>query len=263
MEAALKESMRTGEIEVINAGFAACNYPDTYYLYLKERGLDLDPDLIAVGLFVGNDIDHDFAHEHVWSRVDDAGLPLKVENRRCRVDNGYWVTRAPIRRYRLPVVRNSHLAQLFISAFKTAPRSRRQTRFNQWIYRRDYAERTESAVDRVTKLSSAMAALAEERGVPIVFVLLPAREQVRPDLYDFSKHAFMEGHELEKPQRILRERLGEAGLTSIDLLEAFRDQADDVLYFPKDQHWTPRGSEVAGRAIADSLLGRGLVWLGP
>jgi hypothetical protein len=44
------------QFEVINAGSAAGYYPDTYYLYLKEVGLQLKPDLIILGFFIGNDI---------------------------------------------------------------------------------------------------------------------------------------------------------------------------------------------------------------
>ncbi len=258
IEARLRDALGPDRIEVINAGFAACNYPDTYYLFLKERGLALDPDLIVVGLFVGNDLDHDLAHEHVWPRVDDAGLPLKIESTISRVENGYWVSRMPLRRYRLPVVRNSHLAQALISALRTALPSS-PVLFNQWIYRRDYADRTSAAVEKVLALLSAMAALAEERGIPIVFVIIRAREQVHPERYDFSQYSFMATHELEKPQRILRRHLEDQGLTSLDLLPTIRDASgQEALYYELDQHWNRRGHEVAGKVIADFLVERGL-----
>jgi len=260
IEARLNDALGPGRVEVINAGFAACNYPDTYYLYLKERGLALDPDLILVGLFVGNDLDHDLAGEHTWPRVDDAGLPLKIENTLFRVDDGYWVSRTPLLRYRLPVVRNSHLAQVLISALKRARPSAPTVLFNRWMYRRDYTDRTEDAVDRVATLIAATADLAEERGIPIVFVIIPAREQVHPERYDFSRHAFMAGHDLEKPQRVLRRLLEDRGLVSLDLLPAVRGASEEgSLYYDLDQHWNSRGQALAGEAIAGFLLERGLI----
>jgi hypothetical protein len=261
LEACLAEALGAGRVEVINAGFAACNYPDTYYLYLKERGVDLDPDLILVGVFVGNDLDHDLVHEHVWPRVDDAGLPLRIENTLFHVEDGYWESRRPLLRYRLPIVRNSHLAQLVVSALKRARRrNQTPTSFNRWMYRRHYADRTDAAVDRVVSLLSAMATLAAERSVPILCVIIPAREQVYPERYEFSRYPFMAGHDLEKPQRILRRRLADEGIQWLDLLPAMRAASEDAaLYYEVDQHWNGRGHEVAGRAIADSLLGRKLV----
>lgn len=260
IEARLNDALGPGRTEVINAGFAACNYPDTYYLYLKERGLALDPDLILVGLFVGNDLDHDLAGEHVWPRVDDAGLPLKIENTLFRVDDGYWVSRTPILRYRFPVVRNSHLAQLIISAIKRARPADAPMLFNRWMYRRDYAERTLNAVDKVATLLGATADLAEARGIPIVFVIIPAREQIHPELYDFGSHPFMAGHDLDKPQRILGRIFEERGLTSLDLLPVVREASrEGPLYYHLDQHWNCRGQRVAGEAIASFLLRRGLV----
>lgn len=260
IEARLNDALGPGRVEVINAGFAACNYPDTYYLYLKERGLDLDPDLILVGLFVGNDLDHDLAGEHAWPRVDDAGLPLRIENTLFRVDDGHWVSRTPLLRYRLPVVRNSHVAQVLISALKRARPSAAPVLFNRWMYRRDYVERTEVAVDRVVALLAATAGLAEERGAPTVFVIIPAREQIHPERYDLSRHSFMAGHDLEKPQRILRRQLEADGLTTLDLLPAAREASKQgPLYYDLDQHWNVRGHEFAGEAIAGFLLERGLI----
>ena len=101
--------------------------------------------------------------------------------------------------------------------------------------------------------------LAEERGIPIVFVIIPAREQVHPERYDFSQYPSMAGHELEKPQRILRRHLEDQGLTSLDLLPTIRDASgEEALYYELDQHWNRRGHEVAGKAIADFLVERGL-----
>ena len=34
-------------VEVVNAGFAGGFYPDAFFVYLKERGLALDPDLVV------------------------------------------------------------------------------------------------------------------------------------------------------------------------------------------------------------------------
>jgi lysophospholipase L1-like esterase len=264
IEARLNEAMGPGSVEVINAGFAACNYPDTYYLYLKERGLDLDPDLILVGLFVGNDFDHGLAGEHAWPSVDEEGLPLRIENTLFRVDDGYWVSRRPILRYRLPLVRNSHLAQVLISALKRARPSAPVMLFNQWMYRREYADRTLEAVEKVENLLAATADLARARGVPIVFLIIPTREQIHPERYGFESHPFMVDCDLEKPQRVVGRILEDRGLSAFDLLPAVREASEEAsLYYDLDQHWNSRGQRVAGEAIAAFLLDQGLLATAP
>jgi hypothetical protein len=259
VERELRSRLETDDIEVINAGFAACQYPDTYYLYLRNRGLALDPDLITVGVFVGNDLDHDLANGQVWPEVDADGLPLRIEDTTAHVENGYWVSRNRLLRYRLPVVRDSHIAQAVISVLKRAGSEKPRT-FNQWMYRRDYEERTTEAVAKVEKLLSAMASLAGARGIPIVFVVMPTREQIYPEDYDFSEYPFMAGYDLDKPQRVLSEYFESHGLIGLDLLPFMRQAPhDSLLYYAVDQHWNERGNALAGRAIADFLIERGLV----
>jgi hypothetical protein len=46
----------------------------------------------------------------------------------------------------------------------------------------------------------------------------------------------------------------------IDLLKAFHGAPDPgSTYFHVDSHWNDKGHEVAGRALADLLVARGLV----
>jgi len=116
LESLLQKKFNTDRVEVINAGFAACYYPDTYYLYLKERGLALKPDVVLIGFFIGNDIDHDMVDEHAWTRTDGEGLPLCIDGVYIKIEDGHCVAKQKRRRYRLPVVRHSHLAQLLASA---------------------------------------------------------------------------------------------------------------------------------------------------
>jgi hypothetical protein len=259
MERELQLLLGENDIEVINAGFAACQYPDTYYLYLKNRGLALAPDLITVGLFVGNDLDHDLAGENVWAEVDDQGLPVRIENTLAHVENGYWVSRNRSARYRYPILRDSHIAQALISLLRSVGPEKPRT-YNQWVYRKDYEPRTDEAIEKVEGLLLAMAGLARERGIPIVFVVMPTREQIYPEQYDFSADAFMAGHDLDKPQRLLGEFFDGNGLLWLDLTPAFRAAPrDTLLYYALDQHWNERGNDLAGRTIAEFLVEKGLV----
>jgi hypothetical protein len=52
------------------------------------------------------------------------------------------------------------------------------------------------------------------------------------------------------------------GVPTVDLLHDFRQLAPeerDSLYFPKNQHWTAQGHELAARIVASELRLKGLV----
>ena len=70
-------------VQDINAGFTASG-PSGYYLYLKQHGLDLSPDIIVIGFYLGNDI---LARRDVeWVKTDADGLPLVLRSKSTYVD---------------------------------------------------------------------------------------------------------------------------------------------------------------------------------
>ncbi len=261
LERALTGACGGREVEVINAGYAACNYPDTYYLYLKKIGLELEPDLVIVGFFIGNDVDRQGKSFHEWVEVDREGLPLRIAGTSAHVEDGYWIGDRRALRYRLPVVRDSHLAHAVLSAVSRVRRrvAGRFTVHNELMYRETYLERTEAAADVVQRLFSAMKISVEERGARLVVVMIPAYERVCSELV-FGDGGMDSGLDLLKPQREFARFFGEQGIDYVDLLPALRELAPtEGLYYPRDQHWTVRGNEVVGERLASWLLATGAV----
>jgi len=241
-------------IEVVNAGWASCYYPDTYYLYLKRIGLDIDPDLVIVGFFIGNDVDHDKVRENVWTATDENGLPTKIESPHVEIENGYRVLKVRPRRYRYPVLRNSHLFQA-IADLNRSMRTKRGMYFNHWIYRDHYEDRTIEAVDNVQRLFLAMADLTADKDAELLVVMIPAREQLHPEEYPFADYPFMQDLDLEKPQRVFAEFFSSSGIRYLDLLPAMKtERRERDLYFPIDGHWNRHGHEVAADRIAEALV---------
>ena len=242
------------DVEVINAGFAAGLGPDTYYLYLKEIGLGWQPDVVVVGFFVGNDVEfHGSAGGALeWSEVDDAGLPLRIRRGSYELVDDTRRVELVQRRYRVPVLRESHLAQ----AAATLLRRWRppQPDFNRWLYRASYEERTSEKVEVTQRLFAAMADLCREAGVELIVVMIPAREQVHPDLYDFTGIDYMRDADLEKPQRLFAAFFEEQGIRYLDLLPGLRAAAPQSFYYPIDLHWTPAGTQWAAETVGQFLV---------
>ena len=76
--------------------------------------------------------------------------------------------------------------------------------------------------------------------IPLVVAVFPARAEIADDSERF------------RDLRLgIEEKLRENGMDSVDLLAAFKEAGDQpAAFFPHDGHWTARGHEIAGEAIA-------------
>jgi hypothetical protein len=259
----LAAAVPSRRVEVINAGFAACYSPDTYYLYLKREGLHLAPDVIVVGLYVGNDLDNIAAFENEWTEVDAAGLPLRIQNKDAHVVGSVYLPRRVPYRYRVPGLSRLHLFQAGADAWwELRPRLMTVLPLGvvhaqagagggadvPYIYRHRYEERTQSVLTRVKGLLEATAALAAGAGVPLYVVVIPEDLQMDPG-------RFADGSgEIDKPQRLLREFFEEKGIRHLDLLPWLRERAAGrQIYYPGDRHWNALGHELAADRLSTFL----------
>ncbi len=264
LEAYLRSEFPDQDVEVINGGFAGGYSPDTYYLYLKTEGLETRPDLIIVGFFIGNDIDHPMGMEDEWREVDASGFPLAIRSRYFEVVDNLWVSKMVPLRYRIPVLSRSHVFQAAVDSFarvtsivaelakrdqvsETSPFVDERPSI-PYIYQEVYPERTEVAVRKVQRLFIEMTRLANERGIPIVFAMLPPREQVHEAPFDKSQG------QLDKPQVIFSRFFQEHEIAYIDLLKRFREEGSGKeLYYPIDLHWNRDGNALAAELIAEYI----------
>lgn len=100
-----------------------------------------------------------------------------------------------------------------------------------------------------------------ERGIELLVVPMPGKARVYPE-YLTSRSVADE--ELGRHTHALMDGLREHNVHVLDLLEIFRheEQTGDPLFLKQDTHWSPRGTEVAARAVAQRLLIAGWVALG-
>ncbi len=98
-----------------------------------------------------------------------------------------------------------------------------------------------------------------DRGVELLVVPVPSKAAVYPDRLT---HRFADyPDEFRSPTEDLLEELGQQGVPTVNLFDAFRRarQNDSALgpskayYLAHDTHWTPEGAKVAAQAVAQSL----------
>jgi hypothetical protein len=110
-------------------------------------------------------------------------------------------------------------------------------------------------LERVARTLEGLAAAVEAAGAHFVVALLPDEFQIDAALRRAAfAHAgtSAEEYDLALPQRALGERLAAAGIETVDLLPAF-ERASRRLYRPRDTHWNPAGCRLAAAALAKAL----------
>jgi len=242
-------------VEVINAGVSG-RWVDEYYLDFKRRGVALKPDIVLVGIYIRNDLDGPDARDHSWPRVDDEGLPLAIQLKATRIEDGYEVGAIRKSRWKLSLFRDSHVAQLLYDGGKIIDQQiRGRSVKNAHLYENRYAPEAADAIARVHLLLRGMKRLAEANGAHFVELLFPGRDQVYPGGYDA-----LSGLDLEKPQRELRSFLDREEIDYLDLLPALRAARETpALFFVDDDHWDVAGHEVVANQIAGHLRDRSLL----
>ena len=248
LEAGLRTDMPT--VRVLNGGVPGYG-PVDIVAWLEAYGLDLEPDIVLVTLFLGNDL-IDATEKH--RQVDFAATPADGSE---------------ADRLRDAIYRRSHVVRLLK---RTLPASLiRQIRGSEpWsvTYLRDLLESyalDETELAREGREASAVALarfaeLAERHDFQPLIALLPGRLQVRDDRWQRgldSLGADAEAYDPHRPADIFGDLAGDAGIPVTDLTPAFRaavSAGGEPIFFRYDPHWTPDGHLLAARELYDFVL---------
>ncbi|MCK9996106.1 MAG: SGNH/GDSL hydrolase family protein [Candidatus Krumholzibacteria bacterium] len=227
---------------------------------LEDFGLGLEPDLVIVNFFVGNDV---------------TGIPV-----RGRVIRGnIYPTTSP-----LPVRNLLRKSQLFVmfeslvlrGMMKQLKDDETQAHtgetesdqvselylkivpHNLPVFSREPDKRTaalwveaESYLNRIDEVCRAVR-------VPWMLVVIPDEMQVDPVVRSQVLEGLglsWENYDFDAPQRRLNDWARKHDIPVLDLLPVMRAEHDPAarLYVPNDTHWNKRGNFVAGQAVAEAI----------
>ncbi len=113
---------------------------------------------------------------------------------------------------------------------------------------------TEQTVDNL----AAMAKALEKNGTTLIYVPLPTKSQVLPELVPAraSLYGFDAGIATEIYDDVVR-RLKEKGVAAVDIATPMREDNrngfGEYSFFQADFHWTAHGADIAAKAIGDTL----------
>jgi N-acetylglucosaminyldiphosphoundecaprenol N-acetyl-beta-D-mannosaminyltransferase len=201
--------------EVLNAGVPGYSTWQEI-AYLEEEGLGLEPDMVLLAFFMGNDL------------ADNAGpeLPVKLQEGKlvaAREPDGLLP-----RAVRFWLARHSHLYHLVWPAQRAL---RGKSPGNRDPYPEAGWQATAGLLDRAKRL-------CRDRQAELFILLIPDRPAYRANPEAHAAHQRMGG--------VCRD----AGVKFLDLSPALSGEG---FYYPQDGHWTASGNEAAARAIAGWL----------
>ncbi|HEV2854916.1 MAG TPA: GDSL-type esterase/lipase family protein [Thermoanaerobaculia bacterium] len=238
--------------EVLNAGAPGFGVPDEV-AWFQRWGWTLEPDVIVLAVFVGNDL-QDAAPGGPKVMAVDGALMVQGEKKRSLSRWLYY---------------HSHLFVLLKTSALGGPVRRllglpepletRELRSELDLYEKGKIPKVAREGGAATE--KAVAALVESAGgARIVAVIIPSLIQVDPARWQASLKRFgrdPKRYDSDKPNRLFREIFARHGIPSIDLTAPFAAaiRKGRKIYYPIDQHLTPAGYRLTAEVVASSLAG--------
>jgi hypothetical protein len=245
---------------VINAGYADGYSPDAYIAYMLNEGFDPHADMVIMQYFVLNDFKDLLETEVVEWRED---LPFRVRSRFRYVDDTGRFRRSNSLRYRIPVLRNSHLYLQLYEAFRMrgvlsvlssmivpnyagdnfSSNSYGIRPYHAYADAESRPPLLQEAFHRSMDHVRALGRETEARGARFVLFVVPTGVQMSREAWDGKQ---------PNPQAQIAAALAGDGVEILDPIAFFRARAEEKTLFlgvDENGHWNREGSAVAAEAL--------------
>lgn len=262
-ESLLKQKFPDKAIESVNAGLVAGG-PGYYYIYLKNDGIKLNPDIVVVGFYMYNDIPANALNSN-WLKTDQQGLPEKIDSTEIYVDQvGYIYPKALSFKYHLPILRNLHLFMAVYNVFSppNPENDLGQTYFDP-IYNpynclyKDYKKHCqdlEEAKSNTKSLFLGIKKILDQKGKKLLILFIPSEFQLDEDAAE--KYGFVVPllpADRNRPYLEFASFFQDNKIDYIDPRPFLRQFPDKDLYFQTDDHMTALGYQKLAEILSDKL----------
>lgn len=228
------------QVELINMGIPSTG-PGDYAALLMHEGLELNPDMVLVSFFIGNDF-LEARQRGIYTYSYVATTVKYLIDVQTKFEGRVVHDRAA---YSDDEVRFTDEAYVELEKSKSG------------IYLKRNEPLAGEFRDALSHLEL-MKAVCERRGIRFTVILIPDEVQVSQSLqqkvvltFGLSEKEF----DFTLPNRWLAARLRERNIDYLDLLEDFRAASTiKRLYIPNDTHWNIRGNHLAAEIIQRYML---------
>lgn len=258
-----------GKVEMVLLGLGGYSTANQVGL-LRTLGRDLEPDLVILNFFVGNDVTGiPVRGEVLRGRLYYVGSPARWRNvfRKSRLyvlAEMFYVTQVKARYLRRPVELVAPEATPQFDAFPQPPLTRDYVEVesrNLPVYL-DPLDQTQRELWRQALAQlDAFDAVCRDMGVPWVLHVIPEELQIDADVRrEVLRQLRLEptAYDFDGPQRRLAAFAVERGIAIHDPLPELRrlHRSEDRLYVPNNTHWGERGNRAAGELLGGFLEAR-------
>jgi lysophospholipase L1-like esterase len=256
LERLLNEGPTGPRFEVLNAGVSAYS-PAHELLWYERHGARLQPDLVVLAFYPGNDL-WDLMDQGVFvDGVDGTEPPLRAAVRRVQYwmfehsriyEAAFWATRP-----QPPAVPPA------VEQFQAQCGGCWSQQVAQTVALRDRPADAERALRRWDGIVSRLAADVRAEGGRLAVVILPTKDRVEPEddgdlLENGMRLLNLQEADAARAAAAIEQALSSArnaGATVLDPRDAVRDGATgDRLFYRLDWHLTPAGHRVVADALA-------------
>jgi hypothetical protein len=244
-------------VEIYNMGINH-THPGQYLAVLVNEGLRWNPDVILIGLFVGNDIKVNAPENSFWYRrsIRTITIPRRIlalsselaQRQNKNVPLG-WAFGDP------GYLDDPEKEFPTFSEMKYLKKQRKHLKLALRQPRWETEKRWRGTLENLAGIHE----VAKERGIPMLLVIMPDEFQVNESVRKKVFERFQltpEDYDVASPQKRLVAFARSREIAVVDLLEPLRE-ADKVqrCYHLQDGHWNSRGNAIAAEAILPALRG--------
>lgn len=257
IEKIIQQRYPNKKIEVINAGLPASG-PSYYYLFLKNIGIRLEPDIIVVGFHTFTDLVFDLPTS-IWNQTDPEGLPLVIKKENAIIDTEGFI-RADHLPFKLtiPILKHSHLFAFFLDFIDPHSNNLNSEQFltDYGLYFKQTAHELDEPKRKAKLLFEAMQKLASQEHSRFIVMTIPAEFKIYPErLLKYSITLPMLPWDRTYPGDEFEDFFLSKNIDHLRLLPIFDAHNSEEMFYPLDDHWNPRGHQIAATAIAEKLVG--------
>lgn len=233
LERKLKEENE--KVQVINLGVPGSG-PSHYYKRLEHKGLKYNPDLVILGLFVGNDFNTVIETTEFTPNTPNQ-LPYFIASKSHAFQFMYLL------------IKVNFINEIKKDIKPVPTMCTSDEKYEQAIYS------LEPAVQDFNKL-------AQENNFDILFVIIPSREQVDDKSWQeaLSNFCVLNRSGRYQVQRDIKAVLDKTNSTYTDLTQKFVDlNKDNTFYHEIDGHFNKKGHELAFSLVYNKLKNEDLL----
>jgi len=243
----------SASLESINAGLPAAD-AGYYYLYLKNDGEKLKPDIVVIGFYTFNDI-YDDEFKLTWTETDPNGLPAKITAPLSTIDStGRVISTNIAPKYKMPWIRKSRILTLLTDSLFETTKVRNETTLlsNVCLYKPSCHDLDENKA-KTKQLFDGIKKMTDANHQKLLVVMIPAIWQVY-DKYRIKYNILVPLSPTEKslPHTEFASFFQSRNIDYIDMLPIFLKKPQQT-YFTEDTHWNTFGHEIAAEAIVEKL----------